>query len=433
MSQPDSKVKGSSTVGRGNTFGNLPVGADGDLLVADAASASGIKFDPPASIAGLGVGLGGLWLYGDGADGNVTLVANTTLAAGDVTKNYNNLTLAGFTLTCNVADVYMVLSVKETLAGGGGTISIQNRSDSGGSTPGTGGAAGGTGGAGGDGGSGAGAIYIFARIIGGVTLEARGTDGVDATDGTVAGFVAGSGATGGSGLIENAKFMQRVFPPVLTGHAGDSNGTAGTASAISAADLAVLTRTRKDILRWILLSGYALYLGGLDMRNSYSAGSSGGGGGNAAAGATTVDGGGGAGGGLGVIGSGGAGGAAFALATGAGDKASGGGGGAGAGGGLIHLICDQVTSATSLLADGGTGGDGGDGAADGAGVATGGGGGGGGGGGLVVALVTVGSGFITTSVLAGAAGAGGTSAGSGTPGGSGSPGGVGYAMTLLKT
>jgi hypothetical protein len=435
MSHLDSKVKGSATIGRGNVFGNVPVGPDGDVLIADAASASGVKFEAPASLAGLGVGLGGLWLYGDGADGNVTLVADTTLVAGEVTKNYNNLTLAGFTLTCDIADIYMVLSVKNTLAGGGGTISVQNRSDTGaGSPPGIGGTAGGTSGAGGDGGRGAGSIYVFAKIIGGVTLEARGTDGVDGTDGTVVGFVAGSGTTGTPPLIETPKFLTRTFPAVLPTHQGNSDGTAGTESAISATDLALLTRTRKDILRWILLSGFANYGGGnADMRISYSAGSSGGGGGNAASGTTTVNGGGGAGGGLGIIGKGGAGGSAFALATGSGNKASGGGGGAGAGGGLIHLICDQVTSATSLLADGGDGGNGGDGARAGAGVATGGGGGGGGGGGLVVAIVTVGSGFVTTSVTAGAAGVGGTSAGSGTPGGSGSPGGVGYAMTLLKT
>ncbi len=434
MSNLDSKVKGSSTPGGTDTFRNLPVGADGEVLVADSAEASGVKYSAPSAIPGVGTGLDGLWIYGDGSDGNVTLVGNMTLALGDNIKNFNNLTLAGFTLTCDSTDDYMVIGVKGTLAGGGGTLSVRIRGVDGSTNfGGTGGTAGGTSGAGGDGGGGASALYVFARIVGGVTLDARGTEGADGTSGTVAGFVAGSGTSGATAVNENAAFMERSFPPVLSGHFGQADGTAGVASALSAANLTILTRTVKDILRWVLQSGFANYTGGFDARNSFSAGAAGGGGGNAAAGATTVDGGGGAAGGIGVFGSGGAGGSAFALATGAGNKASGGGGGAGAGGGLIQLICDQVTSATSVLAGGGAGGDGGNGDRAGAGVAIGGGGGGGGGGGLVAVLVTVGSGFITTSVTGGAAGVGGTSAGSGTPGGSGSPGGAGFATTLLKT
>jgi len=439
VSHLGSKVKGSLTVGRGNTYGELPVGTDGQVLLADSAEASGMRWATPSSITGVSAGLAGLWIYGDGSDGNVTLVANTTLAAGDLTKNYNNLTLAGFTLTFDqAADNYMVIYVKDTLLGGGGTLSARSRGavfppfftfDNAG---GAGGAGGGTAGSGGVGGDASGAIYVFARKIGGTTIDVRGSDGVDGTDGTVAGFAAGAGSFGTVGTNGNVALIAGFFP--VGGGAGAPNGIGGAAAAIPTPN--DITRTLKDIMRMVMLSrisDQSFSTPYFDARLAYSTPGSGGGGGNADTLLTPVDGGSGAGGRCGIRGDGGTGGNAAALATGSGNKASGGGGGSGAGGSLAMLVCDEVLSATSVLGDGGAGGDGGDGAADGAGVAIGGGGGGGGGGGAVYAIVTTGSGFLTLSVTAGAGGAGGVSAGSATPGDPGVAGAAGYSSLLLKT
>lgn len=75
-------TKGDLIVGTGaSAVTNLPVGADGQVPVADSTQASGVKW------AALGFNAG---LYGDGSDGNVTISAHTVLTRD---MYYANLTV----------------------------------------------------------------------------------------------------------------------------------------------------------------------------------------------------------------------------------------------------------------------------------------------------------------------------------------------------
>lgn len=433
MSLLDPKIKGSIQVGRGNGFGALPVGVNGQVIVADSTEPSGVKWITPSAIPGVGSGLAGLWMYGDGSDGNLTLVANTTLAVGDSVKNYDTLTLAGFELTFDTTDPYMVLYVKTTLSGGGGRLSAQSRGPVT-ATGGLGGTAGGTGGAGGDGGNAAGAIYLFAKTIStSVTVDASGTNGTSGADGTL--FVAGDGADGNAPAFADIVFVSYLNTIGAGQVFGLASGLAGIAGILQAANRVVIARTYKDILRLMMQSGISQYsvVQPPDLRLTYSGAADGGGGASAKSGATVALGGGGAGGAPGIVGDGGAGGDAAVVATGIGNKASGGGGGSGAGGGLIHLICDDILAAITVTVNGGNGGNGGTGAVTAAGVARGGGGAGGGGGGIAVVIVNTGSGFVTVTATGGTAGAGGANVGAAGTGVAGTAGVVGYTALLLKS
>jgi hypothetical protein len=452
MSLTASKVKGSISVGRVNGFDVLPVGPDGYILSPDSVQPSGLKWASPGSTFGVGLGLAGLWIYGDGADGNLTLVANTTLAAGDSVKRYNNLTLAGFTLTFDVLDYYAVIYVKETLSGGGGSISAKSRGqgtlNAGGvGTP-------GTGTIGGDGGYGTGSIYVYARTIStSVTIDARGGDGLFGAGGTAMGAGGGSAGTNCEFFTSNSVLMSKTYiKPGLVNQFGLPNGIAGGSEGLTtntAAELAEVRRTCRDLLRAVLgmVQGRSVYDYTLfapvgppeDFRWNRSTGGGGGGSGGANTGGL-VDTGDGAGGGRGVVGDGGNGGLSVGAAITVNIAGGGSGGGGGAGGGVAVLICEDVLAATSVLASGGLGGPGGDAdapAAIGGSLACGGGGGGGGGGGLAVAIMKTGSGFVTVSGAGGTGGAFGLGESGGAPnpptdGAPGIAGGAGIGYLLPK-
>ncbi|MGH8895490.1 MAG: hypothetical protein ACRDZ4_00360 [Egibacteraceae bacterium] len=412
MGMTSSKVKGAITSGRGGGFGTLPVGADGTILSADSTAAQGIDWESAATALGAGTGLSGLWIYGDGSDGNLTLVANTTLVAGESVRNYDNLTLAGFMLEMAVADYYFVIYVKSILAGGGGTISVKSRggeflfvgtTNDGGVAGSNGGGSGGNGGAGGDG---AAALYVMARrVTSSLTLTA---DGANAGSGSAAssGSVNGIGAGGASLLSGSTMVMGTIFPDLNSG-ANGGGSTKGFGTTWTAANKATILHIVRDVMRLTYLSGTSSYLSPEDERWARSCG---GGGGASGIGQITgvtiviVEGGGGGGGG-GFIASGGDGGENTTSSSGT--FGTGGGGGGGGGGGMAVLICDSVEAAVTVTSDGGDGGDGGAGSGS-----IGGNGGGGGAGGLSMAVVRSGSGFVTLSAALGSAGVGGAPGGS---------------------
>lgn len=430
MGHTASKVKGSIPVGRGNAFGNLPVGSDGNILAADSSGPSGVNWSSSLLTVGAGVGISGFWIYGTGADGNVTLVGNTTLAAGDSVKNYNNLSLAGFDLTFDSTDFYGVVYVKDTLSGGGGDLVAENRGS--GTTN-----AGGLGAVppGGNGGDGAAAFYVFARNVTTVTeVTASGQGGV-AAGGSIAGFSSGAN----SEYYANIVFKSKTYTqsPVVSNlgsqfGGGPGFGGAGIGVVIPAALRQEIDRTAKDWLRMVVMNGFSDYFAGAPPDERWSR-SNGGGGGAAGFGpvgpgpGTFVSpGGGGGGGGAGIIGDGGNGSGASAISVTldpAEFSTSGGGGGGGGGGGLVILVADTITAATFVSAGGGIGGAGG-GGGGGTPPAPNGGGGGGGGGGYALAVVRSGVGFVSASAVGGAGGGG--------PGGTGLTGFPGLAVVLAS-
>jgi hypothetical protein len=432
------KVKGSIPFGRGDAFGHLPVGSDGNILVADSSGPSGVNWSSSAIAVAAGAGLSGFWIYGDGSDGDVTLVGNTTLAAGDSIKNYNNLTLAGFDLTFDSTDFYGVVYVKDTLSGGGGDLVAENRGS--GTTN--------AGGAGGtspseDGGAGAAAFYVFARNITTVVEVTASGQGGTAGGGASIFLLPGANSEYASDIIFKLKsYPSPPTPPNPQGgfHFGPGVGFGGDGSGakVTAVNRLEIVRTATDFLRMVVMNGFSSYAVTLPGPDERVARSNGGGGGAAGFGpnigpATFVTaGGGGGGGGAGIIGDGGDGGGAAAV-----DQileedessTSGAGGGAGGGGGLVILVADTITAATFLSAAGGIGGAGSAGGGGGMPIAPGGGGGGGGGGGYALAIVRSGAGFVSANVVGGAAGLGG---GGGTPGAMGGTGFPGYAAVLVS-
>ncbi len=433
MSFTAPKVKGSVPFGRGNAFGHLPVGSDGNILVADSSGPSGVNWSSSALAVGAGVGLGGFWMYGNGEDGNVTLVGNTVLAAGDSVKRYNNLNLGGFDLTFDSTDFYAVVYVKDTISGGGNIVA-ENRGSGTFNAGGLGGLS-----PAGDGGAGAAAFYVFARNITGVTqISAAGGGGI-AGGGPSIFLLPGAVSEYASDIIFKSKsYPSPSAPNTQAGfHFGPGVGFGGDGSppTVSVANRQEINRTAKDWLRMVVMNGFSDYTAGAPPDERWSR-SNGGGGGAAGFGPNlgpvmfvTAGGGGGAG-GAGIIGNGGGGGGAAAvlLTLVAGESStSGAGGGGGGGGGVAILVTDTVTAATSVNTSGGIGGAG----SGGSGVPAdpGGGGGGGGGGGYSLAIVRSGVGFVSASAAGGSAGLGG---GGGTPGAAGSTGFPGIAAVLAS-
>jgi hypothetical protein len=424
------KDKGSIQYGRGDIFGQLPVGSDGNILVADSSGPSGVNWSSSAIAVAAGAGLSGFWIYGDGSDGNVTLVAPTTLAAGDSVKNYNNLNLGGFLLIYNVADFYGVIYVKDTLSGMGGSIAAIGRGS------GTFNLGGSGGGVGGNGGFGAGAIYVFARnITTGLIVGAEGTEGASALSSGGFPLIPGSDSEYASNIVFKSKSYPSPPAPVgIQGGfhfgPGPGSGGAGGGCSVPATNRLEITRTATDFIRMVIMNGFSSYSiagPGPDERWARSNGGGGGASGQSAGpgGVVVVAAGGGGGGGSGIIGNGGSGGGASAVEVDLSPDLTidtGAGGGGGAGGGLAILVCDTVTAAVIVLARGGFGGGG----SDGAGIpgAPAGGAGGGGGGGYALGVVRSGAGFVTANADGGAGGVG--------FGASGAGGAAGFAAVLVS-
>ena len=325
-------------------------------------------------------------IFGNGADGTVTISGDTTLSSD---MFYNDLTVnAGINL--NTAS-YRIF-VKGTLTnngtirnngsnggnggiggtGGlpGGTAGTAGTAVSSGSLPGT--VAGGAGGAGGIGSDTGGGAAGVKPADGSSQAKSLGSDGV-------AGKYGGSGGTGGSG-------------------AGGEGGPGGGAVAAAGTKTGTVFNTPKNII-----SAYEL----LDTLPSFTVLSS-------SAGSAGSNGGGGGGGSI----------------TSQWGGSGGGGGGAGGPGGIVSIFAKSiVNSATGIIsALGGNGGNGGNGGAGSGADGTGGGGGSGGAsgsGGIILLAYSSLSDSGTISVAAGAAGAlgsGGAGQGGGASGSNGTAG-----------
>ena len=167
----------------------------------------------------------GAELYGSGADGDVTIAADTEVTQ---TMYYDDLTVdAGQSLTLNDATrgSIMILFVKGILTVNG-SINVNGKGAAGGA----GGAGGGDSGAGGAGGAGAGLLLIFAKtvVVGAAgDISGNGVDGTVGGDGTAAGGSAGSGGGGGAGgrIILITSSYTNAGTVQATGGSGGAAGT----------------------------------------------------------------------------------------------------------------------------------------------------------------------------------------------------------------
>jgi hypothetical protein len=357
----------------------------------------------------------GIGMFGDGSDGNSTLVANTVFAANDNVQLYDNFTSGGFNLSANSADLSLVMYVKSTASISAGTNITATTFGA----VGTGGAGGGPAGGGANGGTSCGTVAIYAN-----TITGSGTVSANGTAGSVGGIgsataTANTGGVGGAAGSTNSRLFGIAFAAAAAAgvgagaSAGGIPGIGGTAGTVNALAPDVFQDCNRFMIGWGGTDGFTV---GTDSNSRWAAGVSGGGGGG---GSQNTAGGGGGGGGAGggaFISNGGVGGGGGA-APGVSGTGSGGGGGGGTAG--IAIVISNNTSAISVQANGGAGGAGGAAAAV---NVTGGGGGGGASGGL--SLVAGQSGHsAASSAAAGALGAGGT--GTGPSGTSGAAGGAG--------
>lgn len=399
--------KGDILSHNGSDPAALSVGSDGKVLGALASETTGLKWQTKNSI---NLGLGGDWIYGDGVDGDLVLVADTAIAADDNRKMYSSIDLAGWSLTYNVADFYLSVYCSGLCDGNAGRIHSQARDNS---TPGTGGAAAGLP-SGGNGGDGAGALYVYAKTMADITIDCSGVDGSAGGDAQHPASVAGVNPAGGSSS-SNIKFRGVTLTIGTNATGGSTVGgygivsTGGTGMTVTAANRASITRHRVSALELILpLTAYGGSANDFDSntaaRSCYSAAGAGGAGGsedNVAA-FGHVSGGGGGGGGAGLWANGGAGGDGVLSTLGNNERSAGGGGGGG-GGGSHAVVITNDGSAVVVDCSGGNGGGGGTGSDDGANTGD----GGGGGGGLAVGIGT-GMTVVADGGTAGATGNGGT-------------------------
>lgn len=353
-------------------------------------------------------------IYGDGSDGTATLVATTTLAADGNVVLYSNLTMAGFSLTSNSADITLVVYVSGTLSFGGGTIAAQTF----GSIV-SGGSSGGGGGTGGVSGISAGAAYVYANTTtGSGTVRANGTDASQGGGGSAT-AASNSGGSSGSAGSTAARLFSESLVTTAAGPGGGGGGSPGGGGAGGVRNT-LAPDAFQDCNRFMLgFGGTDGNTVGTDQNDRWTCGTTGASGGGGGGNTATGSGGGGGGGGGAFIQDGGLGGSG-GTAAGVNGTGSGGGGGGGTAG--VAVVIASTLSAVSVQATGGTGGPGGP--ASPSSVAGGGGGGGGSGG---VALVIGQNGHSGgAAATAGASGAGGTGAG---PGGtSGAAGGAGVAF-----
>lgn len=397
----------------------------------------------------------GLGLYGDGADGALSLGANTEIADGPpICRRYSTGDLAGYYLSGR-SQAYgsLILYFSGQLnmnagaiyaPGDGNTAAIGGNS----AAPTMAGAGGGAGrvGSGPHEDHGREALYVYAKtIIGTGTISAKGGDGTagstasvtpntntngnPAASGTQTTICKGTSYSGvGGGLSRgNGGLGDQSVPSNATGGVpNNANNTVGFLNDI------------KDCSPFTLLTGGSgPYATTGHRRNAVTPDGGGGGAGGCSIGWPpgyyACGGGGGAGGSFRQSPGGGAGGQGAAgvqctavLQT----SGAGGGGGGGLPGGIVLVITESAPATLTVTANGGTGGNAGN--QNGAGAQTGGGGGGGGGGeGGIAMLICQGSNPAPPTATAAGGGAG-TKGTGGTGAADGSAGQAGWAMNLRK-
>ncbi|MGI0149771.1 MAG: hypothetical protein ACREDF_09615 [Thermoplasmata archaeon] len=408
MSFLDPKVKGSIVVGRGDGFVELPVGADTFVLTADAAEVSGLKWVAPGSVSGGAA----FFFYGDGGDGDATLVANTVLASFDNVKRYNNLTQAGFSLENHPDNFFVMVFIRNTWTPGGGVIQGNIASTGGPGGP------GGPSSGGGDGGDARNSVFVLARTtVGTGTVNAAGAVGFPGANGSGQGN--GSVNTGlpPQGLGENASWAWGQAGVVTAGNGGGANPVPPTAGLGGAGGASLPSQTRiifRDVFSILFIClDLSVSIAPESMQPWRFTGVGGSGGGGGSSGNNGAGGGGGGGGGGGTYyGAGGAGGDGAdgdtnLGGTGAGD--GGGAGGSGASGSMAFFMGSTVPATVTVIANGGNGGAGANPAIVSGFSGGAGGGGGGGGGGVAIGIAPSGSGYTVTAAggVGGSPGVGG--------------------------
>lgn len=330
-----------------------------------------------------GAPTGGLSVYGDGSDGDVTISVDTSLSTN---KTYNNLTIAaGVSLNANGYGVW----VNDTLTFGDASSRIHNN--------------------GGDGGNGADGNGNLGGAAG-TTAAAAGSGTLGAPPAPVG---SGTGANAGGGSPGNGTAGNNATNSIggAAGVAGAAGGAAGGGAAGGTAGSGGTRTATTSVFRALVpLTTFRLFLADGTLAIPQAGGGSGGSGG---------------------------GGASNRGADGTQNGGGGGGGAPGAPGGNLLVVARRVAGAGNLQANGGDGGDGGNGAAAPGGGEDGGGGGGAGSGGpggiaiLITQDTTLWTGDATADGgAAGTPGAGGA-AGMGSSGSNGSSGNAGAAGVAL--
>jgi len=393
----------------------------------------------------------GLGQYGDGADGALTLVANTEIADGPpICRRYSTGDLAGYYLSGrSQAYGYLALFFSGQLnlnggaiyAPGDGSAAAAGGASAAPTKSGNGGAAGGVG-SGPHEDHGREALYVYAKsIIGTGTISSKGGSGVAGSTPTVTPDTNVNGNPGSNGTQTTA-CKGTAYAGVGGGTSRGEGGIADSAVGAvvpggtpnNANNTVAFTNDIRDIVGLIYPFNTPYATTG-PRRTSVSPDGGGGGAGGCCngwpPGNVARAGGGGAGGSFRQRPGGGAGGQGSygTQCTGpAPDSGSGGAGGGGLPGGVVVVVTESAPSTLTVTANGGDGGNGGD--SNGAGSTQGGGGGGGGGGeGGVSILVSQSTGAPTATAAGGAAGARGTG---GTTGTAAVAGQAGWPMNLRK-
>jgi hypothetical protein len=373
----------------------------------------------------------GYEFFGDGSDGNITLVADTARASGSQQIQALTLACAGFKLTQNTADFFLLVSAQISIAlGSGGKIfgdgltaapvDTNNGSASQGGAP---------NGVGGSATAVVNGCWVYAPNITGTGNI--GTPAYQGGTGHNGGTATGNanGLTGTIGLQGNKRCSD------LTGYGtaaqtgvGGTNPTGGAGGT--------LTVSTQWTTFWPIV--VLLYRGAwgpssadpmlansiLDWRSG--GGAQGGGSGASLAAHTSGFGGGGGGGGHSPVAAGSPGGAGGAPSAVNGTGSGGGGGGGGSGGGWCGFAVHWAASTVTFTTVGGAGGNGGVRNHTSGGEQGGGGGGGGGAGGATAGYGNTGGGYTVTAA-GGAKGLGDTN---GNPGSDGTPGNDGKAANM---